>query len=125
MDLEVGFRVLLNAIVYMFSFCFVLFFFFFFFLKKTLVTFFLSLILLMLFSFLIVIYAYYLLMHREFIYKLWGFHYSGVIHGNLKPQNVLIFKGECMFTSTVNDGKYIISTINILPVQERKKKLCE
>ena len=44
--------------------------------------------------------------YRDLSFKLWGLHYSGVIHGNLKPQNVLVFEGECMLTSIINDCKY-------------------
>ena len=50
-----------------------------------------------------------LMIQRDLIRKLWGLHYSGVIHGNLNPQNVLVFEGECMLTSIINDGKYFIS----------------
>ena len=53
-------------------------------------------------------------MHRDLIYKLWGLHYLGVIHGNLKPQNVLVFEGECMLTSIINDGKYFKSFKTLL-----------
>ena len=49
-----------------------------------------------------------LMIQRDLIRKLWGLHYSGVIHGNLNPQNVLVFEGECMLTSIINDGRYFV-----------------
>ena len=51
-------------------------------------------------------YAWCFLLHSILVDKLWGFHYRGIIHGNLKPQNVLMHNGECTFTSLVNDGEY-------------------
>lgn len=43
---------------------------------------------------------------RDVAFEVATFHQNRVIHGNINPRNIFIFKGRRLFAKLLDDGKY-------------------